>query len=255
MKLSVCIITKNEESNLPRALASVSRVADEIVILDSGSTDQTVEIAKNFHAKVFIEEWRGYAAQKTRAMQLASHSWILFLDADEALSDELQIEINHLKEKELSVDGFMILRVSHMLGEKIYFGDWYPDWLIRLVRKEKAHFSNSSVHERLEVEGKTCKLKGELLHWPYKDFDHQKKKVTQYAELWARDAYAQGKRANILSPWLHGIWRFFKWMILRRGYQGGILGLKLGFACAYETFLKYETLHNIALSSSKPTQT
>ena len=242
MKLSVCMITLNEEANLPRALESVRPIADEILILDSGSTDRTAEIARSYGAQLVVEPWRGYAAQKTRAMELAQHEWVLFLDADEALSDELRIEILHLKEKEEEplVYGFEILRVSSMFGKEIRFGDWYPDWLVRLVRKDKACFSGGSVHEKLEVEGGVARLSGVLLHWPYRDFAHQREKVKRYAQLWAEDAWSQGKRAGFASGWAHGAWRFLRWVILRRGYRGGWLGVQLGWACACETFFKYQ---------------
>lgn len=248
MKISVCVIARNEEKNIARCLRSAAPIADEMIVVDSGSADQTREVARSLGAKVVDHEWRGYVAQKNYAISLASHDWILSLDADEELSPELQSEIQDYKKGELNMDGFSISRVVFFEEKWIRFGDWYPDYLVRLFRGEKGKFAGGAVHERLELNGRVEKLKGEIYHYTYKDREDQFERIEAYAELWAQSALEEGKKSCWCSAWAHAMWRFFKGFILKSGWRGGRLGWQIACANAYEVLLKYRKLANLRVS-------
>lgn len=242
MKISVCIIARNEEESIARCLHSVETIADEVILVDSGSADKTREVARSLGAKVFDHEWEGYVAQKNYAISLAAHDWILSLDADEELSVELQGEIMDYKKGEINIDGFLISRVVFFEGKWIRFGDWYPDYLVRLFRKGKGKFFGGAVHERLELEGRVEKLQGEIFHYTYKDRREQFERIEAYAELWAQSALKEGKKSCEFLAWSHAAWRFFRGYILKGGWRGGRLGWQIAWANAYEVLLKYRKL-------------
>ena len=247
MKISVCIITLNEESDLPRCLASIKPVADEIVIVDSGSTDRTPFIATEHDARFIRHEWEGYVGQKNFALQKATKDWVLSIDADEELSPELQKEILQLKEASTDPEavGFEVPRVVFYEGKWIRFGDWYPDRLVRLFRKDRARFAGGSVHERLELQGSSLPLQGELHHYTYKNLEDQLARMNRYSTLWAESAAQEGKKAGALAPLLHATARFLRAFLIKGGFKGGFLGLKIARLNASEVYLKYKKLQQL----------
>jgi len=253
MKISACLITHNEESNLTRCLTSLVTVVDEIVIIDSGSTDRTKFIATGFNARFLPHEWEGYVTQKNFACSKASHPWVLSIDADEELSPELQDEILALKEKTDAPQpaAYVVSRVVFFEGRWIRFGDWYPDLLPRLFQKERGKFEGGRVHERLVIDGETEMLSAELYHHTYRDWEDQQKRVTHYAELWARDACERGKKASVFTPFSHAGWRILRSFFLKGGFKGGILGWKLACAQGQETYLKYNALRALEHSDQQ----
>ncbi len=171
MSLSVVIIALNEERNLPRCLASV-KWANEIIVVDSGSTDRTRQISKESGAKVFDIKWQGFGQAKGYGLSQATSEWILSIDADEEVSPELSREIQDIMKSNPSSDGYYMPRKTMFLGRWIYHCGWYPDGVLRLFRRSKGKFDTSVVHEKVILDGRTGDLKGELLHYSYPDLDH-----------------------------------------------------------------------------------
>jgi glycosyltransferase involved in cell wall biosynthesis len=244
MQVSVCIITQNEEANLPRCLDSLQGIADEIVIVDSGSTDRTPFIATDYNARFIRHDWEGYVGQKNFALSKARYDWILSIDADEALSPELRTELLALKQQPPAeaVSGFSMPRVVCYQGVWVRFGDWYPDVLVRFFRKGRAQFAGGKVHERLEVQGKILPLTGELHHYSFKDEADYRARMELYSGLWAETAKAAGKSAHLFTPAAHAAARFLRSYLVKGGIKGGALGLRLARLQAAEVYLKYQKL-------------
>ena len=238
IKLSVALISLNEEENLPKTLNAVKDIADEIIIIDSGSTDKTVEIAKQFNAKIFQEDWKGFTAQKNSLIEKCSGEWILFLDCDEVLSQELAREIQTTIQN-TSYDGFFINRKTVYLGKVLNYA-WQPDLKLRLVRSSaKPQWHGTIVHEKLTIAGKTAKLKHPLFHYSYKNaFEHFTKSV-KYARLSAESYYKRGKKFRVYNLLLNPLWAFSKELIIKRGFLDGIRGLAVAWSHSLTTFLKY----------------
>jgi len=245
MKISFCLITLNEEANLPRCLASCAELADEIVIVDSGSKDRTPEISRQFGARWINQEWLGYVGQKNRALDLARYPWVFSLDADEELSPLLRREVAELKATEppADVSGYDMPRCVLYEGKWIRHGDWYPDRLVRLFRRERARFVGGKVHERLQISyGRIISLQGELHHYSFKDAADHWARCQKYAHLWAETQLEAGVSPIIVAPWAHALWRWFRGYILRRGFLDGRQGWRIAWLCARETALKYRLL-------------
>ncbi|HEY1730302.1 MAG TPA: glycosyltransferase family 2 protein [Terriglobales bacterium] len=228
LSLSVVIITLNEEANLARTLTSVSW-ADEIIVLDSGSTDRTREVAESFHAKCFCESWKGFAAQKNSALEKASGDWILSLDADEEVEPLLAQEIKQTLANSPSAAGFWIPRRNFFLGRWIRRGGFYPDFKLRLFRRGAGSFEDRLVHEDLRVQGSTAKLKNHLLHHAYPTLDSYLEHMNRYSSLGAQMVTARDGRAGfsfvdiVIRPRL----TFFYNYVLRGGFLDGREGLLL----------------------------
>ena len=247
MNISFCLITLNEEENLPRCLASCADLADEIVVLDSGSTDGTAKIARRFGAIFTHQDWLGYVGQKNKVLALARHPWVLSLDADEELSPELRDEIRLLKEVEPAEDrsGFSVPRCVFYERRWIRHGDWYPDRLVRLFRRERGRFAGGKVHERLEIEGRIVALHGELYHYSFRGSADHWARCQNYARLWAETQHEAGRRANAAAPYLHAAYRWLRGYVLRRGFLDGKQGWRIAALCARETYLKYRLLREM----------
>ena len=244
MKISFCLITLNEEENLPRCLRSCADLADEVVIVDSGSTDGTARIAREFGARFIHQDWLGYVGQKNKALSLAGNEWVCSLDADEELSPALRDEIRALKQSAppVTVSGYSLPRCVCYEGRWIRHGDWYPDRLVRLFRRSQARFTGGRVHERLEISGEVRRLRGDLHHFSFRDAADHWARCERYAKLWAQDKFEAGKTAGPLSPWLHGAFRWLRGFILRGGFLDGGQGRRIAAFCARETALKYHLL-------------
>lgn len=205
LTLSVAIVTKNEESNLARTLTSV-RWADEIVIVDCGSTDRTGEIARSFGAKFFVEDWKGFGAQKNSAIAQCTGDWVLALDADEEVSPELAAEIRQLLAGTPAHDAYFLPRRNFFLGRWIRHGGYYPDPKLRLFRKGGFRFEERAVHETIPATGPTGRLRGDLLHHAYPTLDSYIGHMNRYSALGAEQALARGKTSRA--------WPAFLWNVL-----------------------------------------
>jgi len=184
MKLSVIVLTKNEEKMLPGCLRSVHQLADEIIIVDSQSTDKTLEIAKKFGAKVFLHKWQGFSEQKNYGFKKANGDWILFLDADERVTPELREEIlQEIKKPKNLFSGYDIPRLNNILGKDLYFGGWYPDYQRRLVKKDKFKRWKGRLHEQMLVDGPTGKLKSNIYHITHRDLSSMIEKTREWSKI------------------------------------------------------------------------
>ncbi|MFN7138250.1 MAG: glycosyltransferase family 2 protein [Limisphaerales bacterium] len=247
MKISFCLITLNEEENLGRCLRSCTGLADEIVIVDSGSNDGTERIAKEFGARFVHQDWLGYRDQKNKALELAGNDWIFSLDADEELSEQLRREVAQLKREppDGNVAGFSMPRCVHYEGRWIRHGDWYPDRLVRLFRKSKSRFTGGKVHERLEVNGTVRPLKGDLHHYSFRDAEDHWNRCQKYARLWAEMQNDSGKKVGPLAPVSRGAFKWIRNYLLRAGFLDGAQGWKIAAICAREVHYKYSLLREL----------
>jgi len=230
--LSVTIIAQNEERTVAAVLAAVNDIADEIVFLDSGSTDRTVEIAKSFGVRFYHQDWLGYAEQKNKAIDLASGLWILSLDADEVLTPTLVAEIRSLMQRGVPDDvaGFTIPRVLYIGDSPVRGGGFYPDAQLRLIRKGRGHFQPRVVHESIKVEGKVRQLKHDMLHYAYRDVEHFAQTMDEYARLSAQHYFEHQNtawRRSRLNEILNPAWTFFYRQIVRGGVLHGALCWRL----------------------------
>ena len=244
MKISATIITFNEERNLSRVIESL-RCCDEILVLDSGSNDRTVEIAANLGARVEEASWHGYAAQKNIAAELASHDWILSLDADESVSEALEAEIWHIKKVGPEFDGYTVPRLAQYLGRWILHGGWYPDRKIRLFDRRKAKWVGDFVHESVQVEGSVGHLKSNLLHFTCSSLSEHLKTMDSYTTLAAQEIAARDTRVGLSRLLFDPPWTFFRTYFLLRGFQDGPEGLAIAYMAAFYNFLKYAKAKNM----------
>jgi glycosyltransferase involved in cell wall biosynthesis len=236
--LSVIIITKNEEHDIRDCLESITW-ADEVVVLDSGSTDNTLKIAKKYTDKVYSSvDWQGFGIQKNRVLAYASSDWVLSLDADERVSDALRQEIQKAIQSEY-IFIFKIPRLSSYCGKFIRHSGWWPDYVIRLFKRGEASFSDDLVHERLVFEGEANKLIAPLVHITYKDLNEVIVKINHYSSLGAKNSYQKGKRGSLASAIIHGIWAFIRTYIFRAGFLDGAEGFMLAISNAETTYYRY----------------
>ncbi len=238
MKISATIITFNEERNLPRAIESL-RCCDEILIVDSGSTDRTVELAVKFGARVLEANWRGYAGQKNYASDEATHDWVLSIDADEALSEDLEAEIWQLKKNGPSCDAYTVPRLAQYLGKWILYSGWYPDRKIRLFDRRKARWVGDFVHESVVSTGQVGELQGNLLHYTCGSLSEHLKTMDRYTTLAAEEVVAKKKPVGYRHLLFDPFWAFLRSYVLQRGFLDGMEGLTIAYMASLYTFLKY----------------
>jgi glycosyltransferase involved in cell wall biosynthesis len=238
MRLSATIITLNEERNIARAIESLG-CADEILVIDSGSTDRTFEIATSLGARVIEEPWRGYAAQKNHASACAAHDWILSLDADESLSPALAEEILALKAAGARFDGYSFPRLARYLGRWIHHSGWYPDRKVRLYHRAKARWEGDYVHESVRVDGTTGELSGDLLHYTCDSLSEHLRTLDRYTTLAAQELALRKRPVTMRRLALDPAWTFLRTYILQRGFLDGPEGFAIAWMAALYTFLKY----------------
>lgn len=238
MKISATIITYNEEQNLPRAIESL-RCCDEILVVDSGSTDRTVEIAEKFGARVLEANWRGYAGQKNYASDMASFDWVLSIDADEALSEDLEGGIWQLKKNGPDRDAYTLPRLAQYLGKWILYSGWYPDRKIRLFDRRKARWVGDYVHESVVSVGRVGELAGNLLHYTCGSLTEHLKTMDRYTTLAAEEVVARKKHVGYRQLLLDPPWTFIRTYVVQRGFLDGVEGLTIAYMAALYTFLKY----------------
>ncbi|MDD5462083.1 MAG: glycosyltransferase family 2 protein [Methylococcales bacterium] len=236
--LSVVIITKNEEDNMRDCLESVAW-ADEIVIVDSGSEDNTLAICKNYTDKILTnKDWKGFGYQKNLALQQATKDWVLSLDADERVTAALRTEIEN-KINNSADSAFAIPRQTYFLGQAMKHGGWWPDYVVRLFRRNTGVFSEDIVHERVLVNEPVRKLSTPLLHYSYTSLDQLMVKMNHYSSAGADKAYRQGKSSSLLKAIAKAKWTFFRAYFLRLGILDGQAGFIAAFSKAEETYYRY----------------
>ena len=250
MKISACLIVCNEEKNLPRCLASIVPVVDEIVVIDSGSTDSTVALAQSFGARVITQSWLGYVGQKNFALDQASHPWVLSIDADEELSPEFAAAITKLRNDPAAdapgaPNGYTVSRLVFYRGKWIRHGDWYPDRLVRLFRCADARFTGGRVHEKLEIAGEHPILPGDIFHYTYTDADDRARRCANYARLWALTAFEKKRHTWPGIGASHAALRFVRGFIFKGGFLDGVVGFDIAWGNAREVWLKYHLLREM----------
>lgn len=241
MKISVVICTKNEERNIERCLKAANSVADEIIIMDSFSTDQTESICRKFEKVIFHQtQWLGFSNTKNKANELARSEYILSLDADEVLSDEIQQEILEMKSKLTGY--YQINRKTNYCGKWIHYSGWFPDRHVRLFPKIGSAWSEDLVHEKLifDRNQKVLDLKGLVYHYSVIDLQDHLNKINKYSELAARKLAGRSRISLAFSMLLNPVFRFFRHSILKFGFLDGLAGLQISILSAYSVFLKYK---------------
>jgi glycosyltransferase involved in cell wall biosynthesis len=237
VKLTVTVITRNEGAHIAATLESVAW-ADEIIVIDSHSTDDTVALARPRASRVEVRDWPGYSAQKNHAAAIASHDWILSIDADERVTPGLAAEIRALLEQQPASRGYRIPRVTFYLGRWIRSTDWYPDYQLRLYDRRAARWNGRAVHESVELADAPGRLRHELQHYAYRDISHHLDTIDRYSTLAAEQAFAEGRRASALGAYVHAKLAFLRNFVLRHGFTDGSVGLIVSTLNAYYVFLK-----------------
>jgi glycosyltransferase involved in cell wall biosynthesis len=245
MKITATIITLDEERNIARAIESL-RCADEILIVDSGSTDRTTELAENLGARVIEANWMGYSAQKNWAAEQASNDWILSLDADEALSEALEAEIWNVKKTGPRFDAYTMPRMARYLGRWILHSGWYPDRKVRLYHRARARWEGEFVHESVRVDGHLGHLESNLLHFTCESLSEHIKTMDRYTTLAAQELAARKVKISMPKLIFDPAWTFFKTYCLQRGFLDGVEGLTIAHMAAFYTFIKYSKARNMS---------
>jgi glycosyltransferase involved in cell wall biosynthesis len=245
LPISVAIVTLNEEANLGRCLESVRELASQMVVIDSGSRDKTEDVARKFGATFLSSPWAGFVGQKNKCAENCAQPWILFLDSDDVVSPELAASIRKaFAENEPKADGFWVNRRTFYLGEWIWH-TWYPEWILRLVRRDQARWTGLEPHAFLEERGRLEKLEGDLLHYSFRDLQDHLHRTIKYARTMAESFHARGTRFSwgklLVSPWLS----FFKHLLLRSGWRDGWRGWLIAFSKWLDVFAKYAFLLEI----------
>lgn len=250
--VSAVVITKDEQERLPACLEGLS-FCDERLVVDSGSSDRTRDIAAAAGARVLVNvPWPGFAAQRNFGFTAARHDWILSLDADERVTPELRDEIRALATRGFGAAGYRIPRVAFYLGRWIRATDWYPDWQLRLFDRRRGRCREALVHESVFVDGPVERLRGELLHYPYRDIAEHLRTIDEYTALWARQAHQAGRRARSAELLLAPAWALLRNYVLRGGVRLGWAGFTISVLNSYYTFLKIAKLKESQASAPTP---
>ncbi len=250
--LSVILITRNEEANLDDCLASLDGIAHQIVVVDTNSSDRTLEIAKKYGATISQPlDWPGFGLQKNRALDLVTGEWILSIDADERLTPALKSEILTAIHHSAHVDCFAIPRLSWYCGRFIRHSGWSPDYVDRLFKRGTARFSDDLVHERLVPNGQVAKLENPLLHYSFMNYSQVLQKLDRYSTASAEQAFAKGKTSSPLKAVLHGVWAFIRTYIIRAGFLDGAQGFALAVSNGQGTYYRYIKLWHLNQEASK----
>lgn len=244
-KLSVIVITHNEADNIGRCLESV-KWADEIIVVDSFSTDSTVEIARKYTDRVFQIQWEGYGGQKNYAVSKAAHQWILSLDADEKATLGLSQEIMALFQSgEPSLAAYEIPRKAFFGDTWVRHGGWYPDYVVRLFRKDEAKFNERLVHEAVQVSQPTGRLQHCIEHYTYRSVSDFVQRADRYSTLSAEEYYQEGRQVGWMETVFRGLFTFIQMFFVKRGFWDGSLGFQLAILYSYYTVLKYMKLKEL----------
>ncbi|MFQ5587622.1 MAG: glycosyltransferase family 2 protein [Nitrospiria bacterium] len=238
-KISACIISFNEEKKIEDCLKSLEGIADEIIVVDSLSTDKTVEIASRYTTHIFHQEFLGHIEQKNLAVSKASHEWILSLDCDERLSDELKKSVLAIKEKLGVVDAYQMARKTFYIYRWLNHC-WYPDMKVRLFHKCHAKWGGTNPHDKVIVDSSRIgRLKGDILHYSFDSVSTHIQTLEKFSEIGAHEMIKRGKKVTILSPLTHGFWIFFRMYFLKKGFLDGFAGLLASVLSFVHVFVKY----------------
>jgi glycosyltransferase involved in cell wall biosynthesis len=238
-KISIIVITKNESHDIRGCLESISW-ADEIIVLDSGSTDETRNIALEFTKQVYVEEnWQGFGIQKNRALAYATKDWVLSLDADERITRELRTEIEKVITEPHCNTAFRIPRSSNYCGKFIKHSGWTPDYVVRLFRKDSAYFNNNIVHESLVIKGNIGTLKHQIRHYAFSDLEEVVDKVNRYSSAGAMQKFKQGEKSSFGKAIRHGLWAFIRTFFIQAGFLDGREGFILAVSNAEGVYYRY----------------
>ena len=240
--LTVTIITLNESAHMADVLRSVA-FADEVIVVDSHSTDGTPDIARQFTDRVVVRDWPGYIDQKNYAASLASHDWILSVDADERVTPELAQEIRALLAGAPACAGYRVPRLSHYLGRWIRSTDWYPDFQLRLYDRRRCAWAGRYVHESVRTDGPVGRLRADLLHYTYRDVAHHLQTIDRYTTLAARQMHEDGRRAGVRHLLLNPAAAFLRNYVARGGFRDGRVGLIVSLLNTYYVMLKFVKLY------------
>jgi glycosyltransferase involved in cell wall biosynthesis len=240
LTLSVIVITKNEATHIGDCLQSVAW-ADEIVVLDSGSLDDTVNICRTYTDKVYSTDWQGFGIQKQRALDKATGDWVLSIDADEIVTDSLKAEIQQAIQAS-DIKGFEIPRLSNYCGRQMRHGGWYPDYVLRLFRREAGNFTDAVVHEMVIVDGQIKRLKHPFLHDAFVDFEEVLHKVNNYSSLGAQLLHEKGVRSSLPKAIMKGFWTFIRTYFFKAAFLDRQQGLMLAISNAEGAYYKYVKL-------------
>ncbi len=242
--LSISIITRNEEANIKRCLESV-KWADEIIVVDSGSTDGTLEICKNYHCKIIETGWLGFGRTKQIGVNAATNNWILSIDADEEVSDKLKDKILELVQS-TQFHAFNIKRVSYYLKKRIQYSGWQTDYPLRLFNKKYGNFNDASVHESVVIDGENISIIQSLLyHYPFPTINSHIDKINHYSQLGAQKLFDKGKRTTLIYAVLSGIVKFIKMYLIKKGFLDGKEGFILAILSGFSSTLKYFKLWSL----------
>jgi glycosyltransferase involved in cell wall biosynthesis len=240
--ISAIVITKNEEKNIRNCLQSIQFV-DEIIVIDSGSTDKTVSICKEYTEKVFFNEWQGFGPQKQKALELATGDWILSIDADEVVTDDLKSEILAVIKKNNGTSGYYIPRLSYFLGQPIKHCGWYPDFILRLFKRNHGKFSPNKVHEYVIVDGQTERLSSHFLHFSYENLHQVVDKFNTYSSIGADKLVSTNSAGGLAVAIVRAFLAFTKVYIVKLGLLDGRRGFMIAVTSAETAYYKYLKLY------------
>ena len=239
VKISACIISYNEEKRIEECLKSLQGIVDEIIVVDSLSTDKTIEITKKYTDKIYEQKFLGHVEQKNLAVEKANYDWILSLDCDERLTDELKESILKVKNNLENAAAYRMARRTFYVYRWLNYC-WYPDFKIRLFNKKTAHWTGVNPHDQVEVSSKKITtLKGDLLHYSFDSISEHIRTIDFFTEIGADEIIKRNKKVNMLSPWTHGLWTFVKLYFLKRGFMDGYAGLVVAVLSGVHAFVKY----------------
>ncbi|HCI56119.1 MAG TPA: glycosyltransferase family 2 protein [Bacteroidales bacterium] len=252
VKISAVIIAYNEEDFIERCLESIDGIADEIIVVDSFSTDSTPEKCKKYNVRFFQHAFEGYAEQKNYATSLASYPHVLSLDADEALSEELKKSILEVKEN-FKYDGYLFNRRNNYCGKWMKHSRLYPDRQLRLFDMRKGKWEGPNPHDSFKLASgyRVVRLKGDIYHWYYKSIQEHVDKLNRFSTIAAEEYFKEGKKAGVYTGYLHRVWNFFRSYILSAGFLDGYLGYLYCSISAYGSFLKYSKLRRLGMLNKK----
>jgi glycosyltransferase involved in cell wall biosynthesis len=247
-KLSVTIVAQDEEADIGECVASVAW-ADEVIVVDGGSRDRTVEIAERAGARVIRQPWTGYAAQKNFALDRATHDWVLSVDADERVTTELRAEVMAALDRGPEYDGYQVPRRSYFLGQWMRHGGWYPDYNLRLFRRGKGRFREREVHERVDVDGRVGALHAPIDHYTYRTLSEYVQRMDRYSTLAAHELRRAGVSVGPVDLLVRPAATFVRMYVVQRGFLDGFRGLLLAGCYASYTFFKYAKAWEAARAS------
>ncbi len=240
-KLTVIIPTLNEEHNIKDVLESVA-FADEIIVVDSYSTDKTIEKARLCTKYVFQHKFKDFSSQKNWALEQATNEWVLFVDADERISSALKSEIVATINLKTDYVAYSMHRNNYFLGKKVRFSGWQNDKVVRLIKKSKCRYNNKLVHESIDADGEIGLLHNPLLHYTYKNFDHYVNKLNHYSDLQSLESFQKNKKVNFFHFLIKPLFRFIKHYFIKQGFRDGYVGFVIAYLQSYAVFSRYVKL-------------